>query len=66
MQTPRVKPTCKLINNDSNAFSILSKVSKSLKKAGADNEYINQYLKDAKSGDYDNLLSVISKYVKIT
>jgi hypothetical protein len=36
MKKPKIKPSCKLINDDGNAFNILSKTSKCLQKAGAD------------------------------
>jgi hypothetical protein len=59
------KPTVRLIGEDGNAFYILGTVKKALRKAGYDEEYIQQYLTEAKSGDYDNLLQVTMKYVEV-
>ena len=62
---PETKPTVKLIGNDGNAFSIMGRVKKALKTAGAGKESIDEYLKKATSGDYDNLLVVSMGYVYI-
>ena len=56
MIAPATKPTVKLIGNDGNAFSIMGRVKQPLRCKGADKEYIDQYLIEATSGDYDNLL----------
>jgi len=58
MKTPIKKPVVKLIGSDSNPFAIMGKVKQALKKAGADQEYIEQYITEATSGDYDNVLTV--------
>ena len=65
MEAPKTKPAVKLIGNDGNAFAIMGSVKKALKQAGADKEYIDQYFKDAMSGDYDHLLQVSMKYVDV-
>jgi len=65
MKTPIKKPVVKLIGMDSNAFLILGIVKKALKKAGADQKYIEQYITEATSGDYDNVLTVTMEYVDI-
>ena len=38
---------------------------KALKRTGADQEYIDGYLKEATSGDYDHLLAVSTGYVDV-
>jgi hypothetical protein len=65
MTEPREKPTVNLINTDGNAFSILGKVQKALRNAGADEEYVMKYQIEATSGDYDNLLKVTMGYVHV-
>ena len=65
MKGPLTKPTVKLVDEDGNAFSIMGRVKLSLRRAGADKEYIDQYLKDATSGDYDHLLVVSMEYVEV-
>jgi len=54
----------KLIGNTGNAFYILGKVANALKKDGM-NDLAKEYLVEAKSGDYDNLLCVTMDYVDI-
>jgi hypothetical protein len=46
----------KLIGLDGNAFSILGRVRKAMKKAGLPDDIIDDYHTQATSGDYDHLL----------
>jgi len=62
---PKTKPTVKLVGHDGNAFSIMGCVKQALKRAGADKEYIDEYLNKATSGDYDHLLVVSMEYVDV-
>jgi len=59
------KPTVKLTGQDGNAFMILGTVCNALKKAGYPKEKLEEYLKEAKSGDYDNLLCATMKWVDV-
>lgn len=54
-----------LSGEDGNAFSIMAKVQRALKQAGATPEEISQYQEDSMSGDYDNLLLVASQWVRV-
>jgi hypothetical protein len=63
---PKEKPQVELIGQDGDAFAIMGTVSKALRRAGADKEYIEQYTNAATSGDYDNLLQVTMEYANIT
>jgi len=65
MTKPIEKPTVKLIDTDGNAFAIMGRVKDALRKAGADKEYVDKYLKEAMFGDYDNLLCVTMDYVHV-
>ena len=65
MRAPPLKPTVKLIGQDGNAFAIMGNVKQALKRAGADKDYIDEYLNEATSGDYNHLLTVSMKYVNI-
>jgi len=65
MIKPVTKPEVKMIGNDGNAFSVMGRVKQALKRAGADKEYIDKYLSEATSGDYDNLLVVSMGYVDV-
>lgn len=57
-----VKPLCKLIGADGNAYAIMGRVVSALKKAGY-RELIDEYQKKAMSGNYDHLLAVSMEYV---
>ena len=54
-----------LIGNDGNAFSIMGAVQKSLRRAGASREELDQYFAEATAGDYDELLVTTSRWVNI-
>lgn len=51
--------------NDGNAFGILGQVSSALRDAGVSKDERDQYLAEAQSGDYDNLLRVSIKWVNL-
>jgi hypothetical protein len=65
MRGPDVKPTVTLVGEDGNAFGIMGRVKRKLISAGADTEYVNQYLQESMSGDYDHLLQTAMKYVEV-
>ena len=52
-----------LSGTDGNAFAILGKVSKAIKSAGHSPD---EFLAEAKSGDYDHLLQTCFKYVEVS
>jgi len=54
-----------LVGEDGNAFFIMGRVTKAMKLAGVSKEEIATYLKEAKSGDYDNLLAVTMDWVTV-
>jgi len=57
--------TVKLVGEDGNAFAILGRVTKAMRRAGLDKKTIDEYLTEAKSGDYDNLLAVTMAWVDV-
>jgi hypothetical protein len=57
--------TVQLSGNDGNAFAILGRVQAALRKAGASQEAIRDFLDEAKSGDYDHLLQTAMKWVNV-
>ena len=65
MKAPDEKPSVSLTGEEGNAFTIMSIVSKALRKAGADGEFIKQYLDESKAGDYKNVLITAMKYVNV-
>ena len=55
-----------LTGHDGNAFFILGKVKQALRRADASNEQLDEFYKDAASGDYDHLLQTCMKWVDVT
>lgn len=65
MKQPKEKHVIKILGTDGNAFAIIGNVCVALKKAGADAEYIAQYTTEAMAGNYNNLVKVTRRYVKV-
>ena len=53
----------KLVGEDGNAFSILGRVKKAMRRANVEPDQIDAYLNDAMSGDYNHLLHVTMETV---
>lgn len=56
----------KLVGSDGNAFAILGKVRKALRRAKVDSSVIEQFTKEATSGDYNDLLATCMKWVEVS
>jgi len=54
----------KLVGEDGNAFAVMGAVSKALRRGGR-GDLVDEYRKEAMSGDYDNLLRVSMNYVEV-
>ncbi len=54
-----------LSDNDGNAFAIIGRVTKALRRAGVGKETRDEYTKEATSGDYDHLLQTSVKWVNV-
>ena len=50
---------------DGNAFSIMGAVTRAMRRAGVDKEEQTLYLKEAKSGDYNQLLVTTMEWVEV-
>ena len=65
--TPVGKPKAKvrLVGEDGNAFAILGRVRRGLKRTDPPHtrEEMKQFGEEARSGDYDHLLQVVEKWV---
>lgn len=61
--------TVELIGHDGNAFSILGRVQRALKKAEqagqADPGAADEFMTEATSGDYDHLLATAMSFVEV-
>lgn len=58
---PNVK--VQLIGKDGNAFAILGRVRQAMRRAGIAPDVIAEFNKEATSGDYDNLLQTVMRWV---
>jgi hypothetical protein len=54
-----------LSGQDGNAFFIMGRATKAMKRAGIDEATIEKYREEAMSGDYDHLLQVTMKYCDV-
>lgn len=54
-----------LTGQDGNAFSIIGRVSKALQRAKIPKNEIDNYVTEATSGNYDNLLQTTMKWVTV-
>lgn len=62
---PKTDVTVKLVGEDGNAFAILGRVQKEMRRNKVPKEVIDAYLAEATSGDYDHLLRVTMDYVDV-
>jgi hypothetical protein len=62
---PKFSVKVRLVGEDGNAFFILSKVKKALRNNGVSREEIENFMKEATSGDYDNLLQTCMRWVDV-
>ena len=59
------KLTLKLTGNDGNAYAILGLAVKTLQLARVSQQEIDEFTKEATSGDYDHLLQTCIEYFKV-
>lgn len=62
---PKYDIEVQLTGEDGNAFAIMGRVSRELRRAGATQEELTEYRKESTSGDYNHLLAVAGKWVHI-
>ena len=54
-----------LFSIDSNAFSVIGTVRSALRRGGATVEELDEFMAEATSGDYDQLLRTVIQWVSI-
>jgi len=54
-----------LTGNDGNAFAVFGAVTDALKKAGATKDERDEFLNEAMSGDYNNVLQTAMRWVTV-
>jgi len=57
--------TVELTGIDGNAFSIMGAVTKAMRRAGVSRDEQDQYFKEARSGDYNQLLATTMEWVEV-
>jgi hypothetical protein len=62
---PKTDVKVKLLGRNGNAFAIMGAVKQAMKRMDVDKAIIDEYLEEAMSGDYDNLLITTMKYVEV-
>lgn len=55
-----------LVGNDGNAWAILGRATRVARKAGWTKDRIDAIMKEATSGDYNDLLGTMMKYFDVT
>ncbi len=59
------RPTLELLGTDGNAFAILGHAIKTLKRNHYSQERVDEFLEEAKAGDYDHLLGTCMKWFEV-
>lgn len=54
-----------LVGEDGNAFFIIGRVTGALKRGGATASQVDEFTAEAMSGDYDNVLQTVMRWVSI-
>lgn len=62
---PKYAISVKLIGENGNAFNIIGKVRKEMKRNGVPNDEIDLFINEAMSGNYDKLFRTCMKYVNV-
>ncbi len=57
--------TVRLVGEDGNAFAILGRVSKALRRAKVSKAEIEAFTAEATSGNYDELLGTVMRWVEV-
>lgn len=58
--------TVPLTELDGNAMVLIAKTRQALRRHGVDNAELDEFSKEATSGDYDNVLQTIMRWVETT
>jgi hypothetical protein len=54
-----------LVGEDGNAFAILGRVQRAMRRGGVTQDIIDEYMAEATSGDYNHLLQTTMDYVEV-
>lgn len=65
MSSPKYNIDVELTGNDGNAFAIMGKTTSMMRRNKVPKEEIDEYQKQAMSGDYDHLLRTTMEWVNV-
>jgi len=65
MSSPKYNIDVELTGNDGNAFAIMGKTTSMMRRKKVPKEEIDEYQKQAMSGDYDHLLRTTMEWVNV-
>ncbi|MCG3770020.1 MAG: hypothetical protein JW384_01154 [Nitrosomonadaceae bacterium] len=66
MSTPKYPNiTVELLGRDGNAFAILGRVQKAMRRGGVPQDDIKKFMEEATKGDYDRLLTTVMSWVDV-
>lgn len=63
--TPKYPKAVVHLTLTENAFEIMATVSKALRNNGATKEEVSQYTMDSMTGDYDDLIAAVHRWVTV-
>jgi hypothetical protein len=67
MMQPKYPDVCvEMVGEDGNAFAILGRVQRALRKANVPDADVKAFMAEATSGDYDHLLQTVMLTVETT
>lgn len=66
METKHPEVEVQLSGSDGNAFAIMGRVGKALKRAGVPQAEVDEFYAEATSGDYDHLLQTCMAWVEVS
>ena len=55
----------KLSGENGNAYVIMGRVKRAMRKGGLSKEQIDEYIAESTSGDYNNLLNTVFRFVTV-
>lgn len=55
-----------LTGTDGNAMSVIGRITAALRRNKVSNDEINQFVEEAMSGDYDNVLATAMRWVDVS
>ncbi len=62
---PRTEAQVRLVGEDGNAFAILGRVRRAMLAAGVPRDVMNEFRREATSGDYTHLLATVMEYCEV-